>query len=151
MNWNYIAGFFDGEGTFGKYNDNNGYKLSISQSNEKVLKDIQVFTNIGHIYPLKKRKLYWKNAWVYYIAKEEDVYYFLNKISNKLIVKKESVALALPLLERRVKKRKKQKIEIAKRIKRAKFLRRRGLSYRQIGKKLDIDWGYARRMILGLK
>jgi len=83
MNWNYIAGFFDGEGTLGKYSKS-GYKIGITQSSKKVLEEIQIFTGLGHIHFIKKRKSHWQNAWLYYIAKQEDVYFFLNKILSQL-------------------------------------------------------------------
>jgi hypothetical protein len=42
-----------------------------------------------------------------------------------------------------IKERRHRKIKFA-----AKILRKKGWSYRKIGKKLKIDWGYARRLIL---
>lgn len=149
MNWDYIAGFFDGEGTFGNYGS--GYKISVTQTNKKVLEKIQSFTKLGHIHHLKKRKSHWKDAWVYYIAKQEDVYIFLNKILDKLVVKKETSSKALPKLRKKIKNRERQRIRTIKRKRQAKNLRKEGFSYRQIGKKLGIDWGYARRLILDLE
>ncbi len=61
MNWNYIAGFFDGEGTINPC-ENNRYKVGITQANKKVLEEIQLFTKIGHIHFIKKRKSHWKDA-----------------------------------------------------------------------------------------
>jgi len=150
MNWNYIAGFFDGEGTFGKYSKS-GYKVGITQSNKKVLEEIQSFTGIGYIHHIKKRQSHWKNAWVYYIAKQEDVYSFLNKISNKIVIKEGAVLKALPELKKKLANKRRQRVKAIRRKQLAKDLRRKGFSYRQIGKRLSIDWGYARRLILDLK
>ncbi len=150
MNWNYIAGFFDGEGTLGKYSKS-GYKIGITQSSKKVLEEIQIFTGLGHIHFIKKRKSHWQNAWLYYIAKQEDVYFFLNKILDNLVVKKEVVLKVLPILKKNIENKRKRRAIYLKKKQLAKILRRKGLSYRQIGKRLDIDWGYARRLILDLK
>lgn len=149
MNWDYIAGFFDGEGTITK--SGNGYKIGITQANKKVFKEILIFTNLGFLHKIKKRKSHWKDAWVYYIPGQQGAYLFLNKIFNKLIVKKADALKAISKLKKRLAERRKQRITIIKKKKEAKKLRRRGLSYRQIGKKLGIDWGYARRLILNVK
>lgn len=149
MNWNYIAGFFDGEGTVSK----SGYRhrITVTQTNKEVLEKIRLFTCRGSISVIKKRKPHWKDAWIYYVSDQKDVYFFLNKIIDKLIVKKTIVSKVLPKIKDRIKYREQQKKKIVKRKKIAKILRKKGLSYRQIGKKLNIDWGYARRLILDLK
>ncbi len=149
MNWDYIAGFFDGEGTVGKYSES-GYKIGISQSHKGVLKDIQNFSGVGNIHLIKKRKLHWKDAWIYYIAKQEDVYFFLTHILNGLIVKKERVSEIIPELKINAENSKKRRQKHLANKKMAKDLRERGCSYREIGKRLGIDWGYARRLIMDL-
>jgi len=149
MNWNYIAGFFDGEGTINPC-ENNRYKVGITQANKKVLEEIQLFTKIGHIHSIKKRKSHWKNAWIYYISKQEDVYKFLNTISLRLIVKRKEILKIIPELKEKTAQIKEQKLKVIKRKQLAKKLREKGLSFREIGKRLGIDWGYARRLILDL-
>jgi len=150
MNWNYIAGFFDGEGTINPC-ENNRYKVGITQANKKVLEEIQLFTKIGHIHSIKKRKSHWKNAWIYYISKQEDVYKFLNTISPRLIVKRKEILKIIPKLKEKTAQIKEQKLKVIKRKQLAEKLREKGLSFREIGKRLGIDWGYARRLILDLE
>lgn len=150
MNWNYIAGFFDGEGTVNRC-ENDRYKIGITQTNKAVLEEIQQFSGLGYIHRIKKRKSHWKDAWLYYISKQEDVYKFLSRISNKSIVKRKTIIKILPELKGKIERMKKQKIKIVERKRVAKHLREIGFSYRKIGKKLRIDWGYARRLILNLK
>jgi len=150
MNWSYIAGFFDGEGTIDPC-ENNRYKVGITQANKKVLKEIQLFTKIGYIHYIKKRKSHWKDAWFYYISKQEDVYKFLNKISPFLVVKRKEVLKIIPELKEKVAQMEEQKLKSIKRKRLAKKLRKKGLSYREIGKQVGIDWGYARRLILDLE
>ena len=60
MNWNYIAGFFDGEGTLTRTGSR--YKIGITQTNKEVLEEIQSFTKIGLMHRIKKRKPHWKDA-----------------------------------------------------------------------------------------
>lgn len=145
MNWDYIAGFFDGEGTL--VGRRRGFRIGITQTNKKVLEEIKNFSKIGHICKITKRKFHWKDSWVYFIAKQSDVYVFLEKIKPKLIVKKKLVDKAIKILKVYLETEKRKKLNLKIRIKEAKNLRGKGLSYREIGKKLSIDFGYARRLI----
>jgi len=146
MNWYYIAGFFDGEGAL--THNGKGYRIYIAQANEEVLINIQGFLKSGHIIKIKKRKIHWKDSWVFYISKQEDVYSFILHITPYLIVKKQLVNRVLPALKKNMKIQHQKKLVLEKRKKLAKELRNKGLSYRTIGRKLSIDWGYARRLIL---
>lgn len=149
MNWNYIAGFFDGEGTINK----NGYRyrIAITQTNQKVLEEIKTFSKVGNVYEITKRKSHWKDCWIYFISNQNHVYFFLNKIKDKVIVKKDVIDNAILCVKNRLKYRKGQQDGSLKTKQNAKKLRDQGLSYREIGKRLGIDWGYARRIILNLK
>lgn len=149
MSWEYIAGFFDGEGTIA--HNGKGFRIAITQTNQEVLEDIQKFSNAGHVAGIAKRKLYWKDSWVYYIAKQRDVYKFLKKIKPFLIVKKKLAEKTIPELEKVLEQQEiKRKLFIYRKQK-SKKLRTMGSTYREIGKYLGIDWGYARRLILDLK
>ena len=149
MSWEYIAGFFDGEGTIA--HNGKGFRIVITQTNQEVLEDIQKFSNAGYIAEITKRKLHWKDSWVYYIAKQRDVYKFLKKIKPFLIVKKKLAEKTIPELEKVLEHQEiKRKLSIYREQK-SKKLRTTGLTYREIGEYLGIDWGYARRLILDLK
>lgn len=147
INWDYIAGFFDGEGSILKPGETD-YRVSILQTHEGVLKEIQRFTQVGNICEVAKRKAHWKESWVYYVARQKDVLLFLKKIYPRLIVKKNLAKKIIPVLTSIVLSNKKKKLNLQKKAKACKFLRSRGLSYRAIGAKLKIDHGYARRLIL---
>ncbi len=69
MDWNYIAGFFDGEGSILKHDPTN-YRISIPQTNEEVLQKIKTFSNMGNIFKTRKRKEHWKDSWVYSVAND---------------------------------------------------------------------------------
>ena len=146
MTWEYIAGFFDGEGSI-TYNGK-GYRISIAQTNKEVFDKMLRSIGCGMIFEVKKRREHWKQSWVYYIAKQEDVLYFLVTCLPFLIVKKTLAQKTIRVLRKNIlvtKKRKKLRIS---RIAQAKILRNRGLTYRAIGKHLNIDFGYARQLFL---
>ncbi len=145
MNWNYVAGFFDGEGTL--VGRRKGFRIAITQTNKKVLEKIKNFSEIGHICNITKRKLHWKDSWIYFVAKQSDVYLFLKKVEPILIVKRELANKAVKALEIYLKNEKRKRLILEIKIKKAKDLRNKGLTYREIGKRLSIDFGYARRLI----
>ena len=149
MTWEYIAGFFDGEGSL--TNNGKGYRVTISQTNKEVLENILEYSGVGNIFKNKKRQVHWKESWVFYVAKQKDVYLFLKKISPFLIVKSKQINKFLPIIIKKVKEIDQKKLNRKKRIKKAKNLRKKGLTYRQIGKKMNVDFGYARRLILDIK
>jgi len=148
MTWQYIAGFFDGEGSL--VHNKKGYRIMISQTNEEVLTSIKEFIGFGNIFKNKKRQPHWLESWVFYIAKQEDVLKFLKGILPFLIVKKIQIDKALPTLTKSVIKINYKINRRIKRVNEAKKLREQGLTYRQIGKQMKVDFGYARRLILGI-
>ncbi|GEM_PF-1031121 len=147
INWSYIAGFLDGEGSVVK-NGETDYRISIPQTNEEVLKEILKFTKVGNICQVRKRKIHWKESWIYFVARQEDVLFFLKNVYPLLIVKRNIVRKFIPTIAGIVTTARKRKLNLQKKIKACKLLRENRLSYRAIGKKLKIDHGYVRRMIL---
>lgn len=146
MTWMYIAGFFDGEGSL--VHNGKGFRISIAQANEVVLLEIKEFIGFGNIIKVKKRQAHWKDSWVYCIAKQENVLKFINNVKDHLIVKKNIVTSAIPRLKvtlSRIAKRENLKV---KRTFIVKQLRDNGLTYRAIGRKVGIDFGYARRLVI---
>lgn len=146
MTWQYIAGFFDGEGSL--THNKKGYRITISQTDKSVLQEIKYFSYCGKIFKNKKRKPHWKDSWVFYIAKQEDILHFLLKIYPFLITKKSLVKMVIPDLriQTNLIKDKKDKVENLK--KEIVMLRNQGSTYREIGEKLNIDFGHARRLYL---
>ncbi len=146
MNWSYIAGFFDGEGSI--THNGKGFRVTIPQTSEPVLQKIKSFASYGNIIYNPRRKSHWSDGWTYYIAKQSEVYKFLLKIKPFLIVKSAVVNKTIPELKEILNQQKlKKKICIYRKQKGGK-LRRKGLTYREIGKQLGIDWGHARRIII---
>lgn len=147
MNWDYIAGFFDGEGSVTDYKRK--CRVTITQTNKKVLEQIRSFAGVGSVAEITKRKSHWKDSWVYYISKQSDLLKFLNGVASGLVVKRKLAQKAIVVLEHKLQEREVRRQELFLRMHRAKELRKQGLPYRDIGKALNIDFGHARRIILG--
>ena len=81
-------------------------------------------------------------------CKTKRCFIFLKKINKYLIVKREWAFEVIPILEEFVENQDRKESIRTDTIKYAKELRKLGYSYRKIGKKLDIDFGHARRLIL---
>lgn len=149
MDWRYIAGFFDGEGTLTKVEKR--YRIYITQTNFGVLDAIRRFTGVGNVRPIKKRQPHWQDAWVYYIADKHRIRSFLDGVKPYLIVKKRLALAALDAVDVKIKNEQERISLKHSRIKVIAQRRDQGLSYRAIGKELGIDWGYARKLIKGLR
>ena len=147
MNWDYIAGFFDGEGSVTDYKKK--CRVTITQTNKEVLERIRSFAGVGSIAEITKRKSHWKDSWVYYISKQSDLLKFLNGVAPRLVVKRKLAQNAIVVLERKLQEREARQQELFARTYKARELRRQGLPYRDIGKVLHIDFGHARRIVLG--
>ena len=147
MNWDYIAGFVDGEGSIIRLK--RSFNVVISQTNFKVLDEIRRFIGNGYVYSLTKRKVHWKDAWIYNTGGSRETYYLLSFIAPRLVVKKNLAFQALNELKKRFSEIEDEKRLRARRLREGKVLRKKGLTYRAIGRKLNADFGYIRRLILG--
>jgi hypothetical protein len=146
IDWRYIAGFFDGEGSVTV--NASGYRISIPQTNRLVLESIRRVAGAGYVVHVTKRQTHWRESWTYFISRQQSVYDFLCRVEPYLIVKRKivnSVLHQLPLILRRQNKRREVAIIRRRNIHRLRGL---GLSYRDIGKKLGLDFGYVRRVFL---
>ena len=146
MEWRYIAGFFDGEGSLG--HNGKGFRITIPQTNLEVLRAIQQYCGVGDIIKVTKRKPHWKDSWVYYVSTQKEVYYFLQNVRPWVIVKRSRVQGVLIELKKYLKRVAVKRRLMEKRLGRSIQLRRRGLTYREIGRRVEADHGYIRRLIL---
>ncbi len=145
MNWDYIAGFFDGEGCFTIYYDKNNrvkYQISISQTTKGVLEEIQQFLGYGNIYNADhKGNKNWKESWSFAyslrIGKRKDILSFLSKIEDKIIVKKEElktkkgVLMELDLLKTKKWETMRSHLKVCRK------MREQGMSWKQVGKAIN--------------
>ena len=146
MTWEYIAGFFDGEGSL-VFSDGR-WRVSIPQTNEDVLVQIRSFAKCGNLLKARKRQSHWKDSWVYYIVSQKDAYRFLINIKPFLIVKRSSVVESLPKLGYIIKQQNQRLDKRKKRFKEAFRLRNQGLSYHAIELRMGLDRGYIRRLLI---
>jgi hypothetical protein len=113
-----------------------------------VLQAICLFANVGSICHVTKRKAHWKESWIYYVAKQEDVRFFLEKIVLFVVIKKEKVVRVLAQLQTILASQKERRDQLQSRRLRASRLREEGLSYWRIGLIMGLDRGYVRRLVL---
>ena len=146
MNWSYIAGFIDGEGSIVKRKY--GFAISIPQTNLEVLEEMKEFIGYGNIYKLTKRKSHWKDAWTYMIQSQGGVYYVIINILDSLIVKRQVAIKVLPSLKKSLDLADARKEIRNYRIKKSIKFRNLGWTYQRIGEYLKIDRSHVRRLIL---
>lgn len=97
MNWNYIAGFFDGEGSVVIQKNRAKYLriiITVPNTDLNVLQEMKEFTNLGNIYKVTKRQEHWKDAWVWIIQRRFEVIHFIDTIKKYTLVKKEKLIKA---------------------------------------------------------
>jgi len=99
MNWNYIAGFFDGEGSltvYQKKKDKFGraVTLAMSQKPREVLEQIKLFLSKEgcKAYITKPSK---RNINILYMGSATSVLIFCNKVKDRTIVKKDKIIKAI--------------------------------------------------------
>lgn len=97
MNWDYIAGYFDGEGNLhvtcvkkGEIKKAYQLQIRIYSSDERSLKAIKEYIGYGNIFLRKKT-----GVGELTISKKEDCSDFLMKIKNLVILKQEQVQFLL--------------------------------------------------------
>jgi len=146
MTWEYIAGFFDGEGFIG--HNGKGYRVTITQTNQEVLDNIARFSGIGYVVKITKRKAHWKDSWIYYIACQKDVYFFIKHIVRFLTVKKNITEKVIRVLNIYLGNKRRHELHIEKMKDVAKEMRKKGHTYREIGKRVGLDWSYVRRILI---
>ena len=85
MNWDYLAGFIDGEGSI--IIKPPRVRLYISNTNKEVLEEITKFVKCGRVYEIKRKLGKWKRQYGSTIANHRDCLRILEGIKGKLIVK----------------------------------------------------------------
>ncbi len=95
MNWDYIAGFFDGEGNIHINKVKNApvtfaILIRIYSSQVEILNEIKYFIGFGAIYQKKSNGIYELT-----FTKKNQVKEFLENIKDKLIIKKSQVNFLL--------------------------------------------------------
>jgi len=112
MNWDYIAGFFDGEGTvsFSIIENPSGYGydirplVKISQKDKQILEEIQAFMNIGNTvsnsHHTKTNNINWtQRAYSVNVSSYQHQKFVCNMLKDKVHVKSKQFALLDEFLE----------------------------------------------------
>ena len=77
-----------------------GYRIMITQTNKEVLEKIKNHARIGGVVEITKRQPHWKDSWLFFIAKQEDVYKFISAIQDLVVVKKNLINTVKPKLRK---------------------------------------------------
>lgn len=132
MNWDYLAGFIDGEGSI--IIKPPRVRLYIGNTNKEVLNKIRDFVKCGSVYEvnMKNKSEKWKKQYGWTICFHQDVLRILKNLRTKLIIKKELCEKAINYIENK----RWQKYYLSKgELERWKHLN----SSRKIGKKLGVS------------
>jgi len=96
MTWEYLAGFFDGEGCIHMMTNQCGnpqLKVTITQGNFPLLQLVAAFTGFGKV---DKAGNKWE-VWVWRLTKREDIQTFLVNMVPHLILKKAEAEIAIEI------------------------------------------------------
>lgn len=131
MNYDYLAGFIDGEGSIILKSPR--VRLYISNTNKKVLDDIKKFVNCGTVFEVK-RKIHgnWKKQYGWTVAAHKDSLRILRNLRKRLIIKRDLCEKAIKYIEN---KRWQGEYLSKKELERLKYLK----SSRKIAKELDVS------------
>jgi hypothetical protein len=112
MNWDYVAGFFDGEGTvsFAIIENSSGYGydirplVKISQKDKQILEEIQTFMNIGNTvsnsHYKKTNNIHWtQRAYSINVSSYQHQKFVCNMLKDRVHVKSKQFALLNDFLE----------------------------------------------------
>lgn len=98
MNWDYIAGFIDGEGSIIVVPPR--VRIYISNTNKKVLERICKFIGAGKVSVVKRQmKENWKEQYAWTLCEHSKCLEILKKLENKLIIKREKCQEAIKYIE----------------------------------------------------
>ena len=98
MNWDYVAGFLDGEGSI--IIKPPRVRLYISNTNEEILIKIKDFLGCGRVFEAKrKHNPKWSKQYGWTICNHLEVLRILKKLKDKLILKKDLCEKAIKYIE----------------------------------------------------
>jgi hypothetical protein len=96
----YLAGFFDGEGSLMRVTNSWRWRIAVTQATAGVLYDVRRMTGIGQVHRSKLRNSKWSPSWVYTVNRQRDVLRFLRLIAPHVIVKRGLIDTAVYEIER---------------------------------------------------
>ncbi|MBU1988150.1 MAG: hypothetical protein KKD94_01555 [Nanoarchaeota archaeon] len=99
MNWDYIAGFIDGEGSIILKPPR--VRIYISNTNKEVLDEIRKFLGCGKVYEINRKNAdkKWRKQYGWTICSHKEVLRILKNLKNRLVIKKELCKEAIFYIE----------------------------------------------------
>ena len=98
----YLAGFFDGEGSIGVYKRKDAHKPKFSvvvvNTNKQAITLFREFFQVGKIYPHRKNETHYKDSWRWIVAGRHEVEGVLKKLVGHLSVKQRDAEIALNII-----------------------------------------------------
>jgi len=98
----YLAGFFDGEGSIGVYRRKDAHRPKFSvvvvNTNKQSLRSFQEFFQVGKIYEHRKYKTHHKDKWRWIVGGRREVEVVLGKLVGHLSVKQRDAEIALSII-----------------------------------------------------
>ena len=98
-NWDYLAGFLDGEGSI--IIKPPRVRLYVSNTNKKILEEIRDFVNCGSVYEInmKNKSNRWSKQYSWTICFHKEVLKILKNLRSRLVIKKELCEKAIFYIE----------------------------------------------------
>ncbi len=150
INWDYVAGWFDADGYVGKPPSHPCYRVQFGNTDLEVLKTIKDFIGVPQKISIKKTHYNRGVGKIYYqlvIADHANVKRIVSRLVSRCITKKLALDETLAWLKSREQNpnfnptgpKRNDGLETKRQIREASKLRKQGLSYRGIGKKMNLS------------
>jgi len=133
MNWDYLAGMVDGEGSIVIHKKTGRVVFQVSNTDINLLEKIKEFIGFGYVRVYHKNPDKWKPQGLFIVGRHRDIEYILNNIVGSLIVKQEKARKTLDHIHT-----KKWGREIEIDMNEVAKLRNKGKSMRVIAKKYNV-------------
>jgi len=101
VDWSYLAGFIDGEGSIIIFDNprNRRVTLSIPNTDKEVMLKIHKFLQYGTLIEYDRKPNKWKIVYIYKISEHKTVLKILKKLEPFLITKKSTCTQAIKYIE----------------------------------------------------
>ncbi|MDO8623271.1 MAG: LAGLIDADG family homing endonuclease [archaeon] len=99
MDWDYLAGFIDGEGSI--IIKPPRVRIYISNTDKKVLDEIRNFVNCGKVYEInmENKNKKWSKQYCWTICSHKEILKILKNLKGRLIIKEELCEKAINYIE----------------------------------------------------
>lgn len=145
----WVAGLFEGEGSFGIYGEKKSKKIEITSTDLDVLEKVKEEFG-GNIHQEKSRNPKWKIAYKWYLGVKDSVDFILRIYPYLGKRRQERADKYLLLNEEMIKRRNERILEVQTMRRKVSELREEGLKHREIAKKLGIDRTYVTKILNGV-